>query len=309
MSVMAAGVVVAAMGLDRAVGEPPESVHPVALFGRLVGPLDGSWQHPRLVGAVAALALPAVAAALVAAAIWLAGEITPLAGAVVAAGLLFATISLRRLRTTATDVIDRSTDNLAGAREALLALAGRDADDLSPGHVRSAAVESAAENLADGFVAPLTGFALVAVAAGRWLTPGAALAAATGAAAWVKAVNTMDSMVGYRSKPVGWAAARLDDLVMWLPARLTALTLSAAARSPDPLVMGRRWAQTPASPNAGWPMATLAAALDVRLEKSGHYTLNSVASLPTMTEGHHGVTLVGRAGWLAALTTAVVVGV
>jgi len=306
---MAAGVVVAAMGLDRAVGEPPESVHPVALFGRLVGPLDGSWQHPRLVGAVAALALPAVAAVLVAAAIWLAGEITPLAGAVVAAGLLFATISLRRLRTTATDVIDRSTDNLAGAREALLALAGRDADELSPGHVRSAAVESAAENLADGFVAPLTGFALVAVAAGRWLTPGAALAAATAAAAWIKAVNTMDSMVGYRSKPVGWAAARLDDLVMWLPARLTAVVIAAATANAGALRGGARGAGETASPNAGWPMATLAAVLDARLEKSGHYTLNAAAELPTAATAHRGVGIVTRAGWLVALATVVIVGV
>jgi adenosylcobinamide-phosphate synthase len=309
MSVMAAGVVVAAMGLDRAVGEPPESVHPVALFGRLVGPLDGSWQQPRLVGAVAALALPAVAAALVAAAVWLAGEITPLAGAVVAAGLLFATISLRRLRTTATDVIDRSTDDLAGARDALLALAGREADELSPGYVRSAAVESAAENLADGFVAPLTGFALVAVAAGRWLTPGAALAAATAAAAWVKAVNTMDSMVGYPTKPVGWAAARLDDLVMWLPARLTAVVIAAATANAGALRGGARGAGATASPNAGWPMATLAAVLDARLEKSGHYTLNAAAELPTAATAHRGVGIVTRAGWLVALATVVIVGV
>ncbi len=306
---MAAGVVVAAMGLDRAVGEPPESVHPVALFGRLVGPLDGSWQQPRLVGAVAALALPAVAAALVAAAVWLAGEITPLAGAVFAAGLLFATISLRRLRTTATDVIDRSVDDLAGARDALLALAGREADELSPGHVRSAAVESAAENLADGFVAPLTGFALVAVAAGRWLTPGAALAAATGAAAWVKAVNTMDSMVGYPDKPVGWAAARLDDLVMWLPARLTAVVIAAATANAGALRGGARGAGATASPNAGWPMATLAAVLDARLEKSGHYTLNAAAELPTAATAHRGVGIVTRAGWLVALATVVIVGV
>jgi adenosylcobinamide-phosphate synthase (EC 6.3.1.10) len=306
---MAAGVVVAAMGLDRAVAEPPESVHPVALFGRLVGPLDQSWQQPRLVGAVAALALPAVAAALVAAVVRLAGDANPLAGAVVAAGLLFATISLRRLRTTAADVIDRSTDDLTGAREALLALAGRDADALSAGHVRSAAVESAAENLADGFVAPLTGFALVGVVAGRWLTPGAALAAATAAAAWIKAINTMDSMVGYPTKPVGWAAARLDDLVMWLPARLTAVVIAAATADPVALRAGARGAGETASPNAGWPMATLAAVLDARLEKPGHYTLNAAAELPTAATAHRGVQIIARAGWLVVLTTVVIVGV
>ena len=309
MSLMAAGVVLAAVSLDRVVGEPPARLHPVAWFGRLVGPLDRSWNAPRLVGAVGAFCLPLLAAAVVALGVGLAGDIEPLAGGVIATIVLFSAMSLRLLCTTAIDVLEQTETDIAGARASLLALAGRDASDLSAGHIRSAAVESAAENLSDGFVAPLAGFGVASVVASRWLTPVAALAVATAAAAWIKAVNTMDSMVGYRSKPVGWAAARLDDLVMWLPARLTALTLSAAARSPDPLVMGRRWARTPASPNAGWPMATLAAALDVRLEKSGHYTLNSVASLPTMTEGHHGVTLVGRAGWLAALTTAVVVGV
>jgi len=309
MSLMAAGVVLAAVGLDRVVGEPPARLHPVVWVGRLVGPLDRSWPAPRLVGAVGALCLPLLAAAVVALGVGLAGDIEPLAGGVVAALVLFSAVSLRLLCTTAGDVLEQTETDIAGAREALLALAGRDATDLSAGHVRSAAVESAAENLSDGFVAPLAGFAVGSVVASRWLTPVATLAVATAAAAWIKAVNTMDSMVGYRSKPVGWAAARLDDFVMWLPARLTALALSAAMLSPDPLLMGQRWAQTPASPNAGWPMATLAAGLGVRLEKPDHYTLNSVASLPTTTEGHRGVALVGRAGWLAALTTAVIVGV
>jgi len=309
MSLMAAGVVLAAVSLDRLIGEPPARLHPVAWFGRLVGPLDRSWAAPRLVGAVGALCLPLSAAAVVALGVGLAGDIAPLAGGVVATLVLFAVVSLRLLCATATDVVEQTEIDIAGARAALLALAGRDASDLSAGHVRSAAVESAAENLSDGFVAPLAGFGIASVVAGRWLTPVATLAVATAAAAWIKAVNTMDSMIGYRSKPVGWAAARLDDLVMWLPARLTALTLSTAALSPDPLLTGRRWARTPASPNAGWPMATLAAAFGVRLEKPGHYTLNSVASLPTTTESHRGVALVSRAGWLAALTTAVVVGV
>ena len=309
MSLMAAGVVLAAVGGDHLLGEPPARLHPVALFGRLVGPLDRSWRAPRLVGSAAAVGLPLLAAGVVALAVWLAGDIAPLAGGVVAAVILFSAISLRLLCTTASDVLEQTDTDLAGAREALLALAGRDAADLSAAHVRSAAVESAAENLSDGFVAPLVGFGIAVVVAGWWFSLEATLAAATAAAAWIKAINTMDSMVGYPTKPVGWAAARLDDLVMWVPARLTALAISAAALSPDPLVTGRRWARIPASPNAGWPMATLAAALGVRLEKSGHYTLNSVAALPTTAAGHRGVAIVRRAGWLTALTTVVIVGV
>ena len=309
MSLMAAGVVLAAVGGDHLLGEPPARLHPVALFGRLVGPLDRSWRAPRLVGSAAAVGLPLLAAGVVALAVWLAGDIAPLAGGVAAAVILFSTISLRLLCATASDVLEQTDTDLAGAREALLALAGRDAADLSAAHVRSAAVESAAENLSDGFVAPLVGFGIAVVVAGWWFSLEATLAVATAAAAWIKAINTMDSMVGYPTKPVGWAAARLDDLVMWVPARLTALAISAAALSPDPLVTGRRWARIPASPNAGWPMATLAAALGVRLEKSGHYTLNSVAALPTTAAGHRGVAIVRRAGWLTALTTVVIVGV
>ena len=309
MSLMAAAVVAAAVGLDRLVGEPPSRLHPVALFGRLVGPLDREWATPRAVGTLGAVGLPLAAAAAVGSAVALAGALNPLAGGVVATLALFSIISLRLLCTTASDVLAETETHLTRARERLLALAGRDATELSPGQIRSAAVESAAENLSDGFLAPLAGFALGSVVAGRWLDPVGVLAAATAAAAWLKAVNTMDSMVGYPAKPVGWASARLDDLVMWLPARLTAVALAVAAASPAALRSGSRWAREPASPNAGWPMATLAAVLDVRLEKPGHYTLNAAASLPTTTDGHRGVAIVGRAGWLAALTTAVIAGV
>jgi adenosylcobinamide-phosphate synthase len=309
MSLMAAAVVAAAVGLDRLVGEPPSRLHPVALFGQIVAPVDPEWSTPRAVGAVAALGLPLAAAAAVGSAVALASAVHPLAAGVVATLALFSIISLRLLCTTASDVLAETETDLTRARERLLALAGRDATELSPGQIRSAAVESAAENLSDGFVAPLVGFALASVVAGRWLDPVGVLAAATAAAAWLKAVNTMDSMVGYPTKPVGWASARLDDLVMWLPARLTAVALAVAAASPAALRSGSRWAREPASPNAGWPMATLAAVLDVRLEKPGHYTLNAAASLPTTAASNRGVAIVGRAGWLAALTTAVIAGV
>ncbi len=307
MSVIASGVVLVAALLDRLVAEPPRRIHPVALFGRLVAPLDRQWRYPRLVGTAGAVVLPLSVAVIVCLAVWLAGLGHPLFGGLVAAAVLFSATSLRLLCSIAEEVIGLTESDLPRAREELLALAGRDATALSGGQVRSAAVESAAENLADGLVAPLVAFAVVSVAAGMVGSPTQALALATAAAVWVKAVNTMDSMLGYRSKPVGWASAQLDDLVMWLPARLSAVVLSAAAMSPDPLLSGRRWARKPPSPNSGWPMATLAAALQVRLEKPGVYTLNAVASLPTVPEGHRGIRIVERAGWLAFCLTAVIV--
>ena len=305
MSVTLAAVVLVVTLLDRLVGEPPVRLHPVVWFGQLVDGVDRQWRSPRAVGALAAVFLPLLAAAVAGSAVWLAGLVHPVAAAGVAVFVLFSSTSLRLLVSTAREVITHSENDLPRAREELLALAGRDASGLSSELVRSAAVESTAENLSDGLVAPLAAFGGVAVAASLSGWSGPVLPIASAAAAWIKAINTMDSMLGYRSKPVGWASARLDDLAMWLPARLTALLIAAATPSPDPVLVGRRWARIPASPNAGWPMATLAAALHVRLEKPDTYTLNAVAELPTVDKARRGVGIVDRAGWLAFILTAV----
>jgi len=295
--VLGAGAVGLALALDAAVGEPPTAAHPVAWFGRLVAPLDRDWSHPRLVGLAAVVALPLAAAGAVGGLVAVAARADPLAG-VAAAGLaLFLTTSFRTLLSTAAAVSAATEHDLASAREKLRALAGRDASALSAGQVRSAAVESAAENLADGLVAPLFAFALGAQAS---LAAGAALAA------WVKAVNTMDSMLGYRSKPVGWAPARLDDLVMWVPARASAVALAIAGLAPAALTAAARWVRDVPSPNSGWPMGALAAALDVRLEKPGVYVLNGDADLPSVATARRGVRTVAVAGLLAYVAAAAV---
>ena len=181
-------------------------------------------------------------------------------------------------------------------------MAGREADSLSPAAVRSAAVESAAENLADGLVAPLLGFLVGAC----WSLP-----AAAAMAAWVKAVNTLDSMLGYPAKAHGTASARLDDAVMWLPARVSAGLLAVAAGAPHAPRRARDWRDGVPSPNSGWPMGTLAAALGTRLEKPGSYTLPGGERLPTPATARRGVRLVARAGllaWGAAVAVALLVG-
>jgi adenosylcobinamide-phosphate synthase len=218
--------------------------------------------------------------------------------AAVAAGLaLFSTTSLRMLLDEAERVVSLSDRDLDSAREALRSLAGRDARSLSAPEIRSAAVESLAENLADGLVAPLLAFALVAPLS---------LAGGTAAAAWVKAVNTLDSMLGYPHKPYGTASARLDDLTMWLPARLTALLLAGAALDPRALSRAREQSTNPPSPNSGWPMATLAAVLGVKLQKPGVYTLD-FGALPSVEEADRARTIVTRTGWLSFVLAGVVV--
>ncbi|GAB7013009.1 cobalamin biosynthesis protein [Halolamina salina] len=287
--------VVAAGVADALVGEPPTNVHPVAWFGRAVGAIDREWRHPRFVGLLAAIGLPLAVAGVVATVVKVGGLLHPAAAALAAAATLFVSLSRRMLREEAVAVVDASDDDLAAARERLPALVGRDPSALDAGEARSAAVESAAENLADGLVAPLLAFAVGAAVS---------LPAAAALAAWVKAVNTMDSMLGYRDEPTGWAPARLDDAVMFVPARLSAALLAIAAGRPGGLVAARRYARAPPSPNSGWPMAAAAAALGCRLHKPGGYDLFPERPLPDTETAADGVALVDRAGGLAFLLAA-----
>jgi len=312
MTTAAVGV---AFAMDAIVGEPPTRLHPVAWFGRVVAPVDREWARPRLVGSLAALALPVASAVAVGSLVWVTSAWNPAAGALFGALALFLTTSLRRLLTVGREVTAASATDLEAAREQLRALAGRDASTLSAGEVRSAVVESVAENLADGLVAPLGAFAVGALAGG-WLGQSlglgfdpavGALALGTGAATWVKAVNTMDSMLGYRAKPVGWAPARLDDAVMWLPARASAVLIAAACLAPGSFASARQWLGAVPSPNSGWPMGTAAAALDVRLVKPGVYDINEASALPTTADAERAIRRVGVAGVLAYLVVGVVV--
>ena len=303
MGLMPLSAIGIAMVLDVTLEEYPSRIHPVALFGQVVEQTDRQWTHPRAAGIAIAVALPLSAAGLAGGVTALAAGYSPPLGAVVAGLILFATISLRMLLSVGLEVIDSTqsrteTDGLAAGAEAISALVGRETDDLSPAQIRSAAVESLGENLSDGFVAPLFAFVL-----GAQLS----LAVAVGAAAWVKAVNTLDSMLGYHSTPHGWASARLDDLVMWVPARVTAVCLAVGGMSPRSLVRARAWQSATTSPNSGWPMATLAALLDVRLEKPGAYVLNPDRDLPTRADARRGVRLVGAGGAVAVGLSGVMV--
>ena len=288
--------ILVAATLEALVGEPPTRYHPVAWFGRLVAPLDREWDRPLVVGAFGALVLPLAAAGAVAAVVALAGTRSALSAAVLAGLVLFLSTSLRRLLAAAGSVVTDTESDPDAARDGLLALAGRDASALSPGQLRSAAVESAAENLADGLVAPLSAFVLVTAVAA--LVGGPTLPLAAAAAAWVKGVNTLDSMLGYPDKRVGTPAAVLDDAVMWLPARLSALVLAVALADLRSLARTREWLDGVPSPNSGWPMGVAAAGLAVCLEKPGVYALNPAADLPDATAARRGIRAVAVAGVL-----------
>jgi len=153
---------------------------------------------------------------------------------------------------------------LERARSGLRSLCSRDPSQLSEPELVGATIESVAENASDSFVAPLFYYVLLGL-------PGAVA---------YRAVNTLDAMVGYRGRYeyLGKASARLDDLLNFIPARLTALALLLAGALLGKnvragLSIWHRDARTTASPNAGRPMAAMAGLLGVRLEKAGHYAL------------------------------------
>ncbi|MCO8245454.1 adenosylcobinamide-phosphate synthase CbiB [Haladaptatus sp. AB643] len=283
--------------LDETIAEPPVCLHPVAWFGRVVGACDRSWRYPRLTGVLIACVFPFTAAIVAGVTITFLSQIAPTENVVsivflgcVAGMWLFATTSRRMLLDVAHGVLDDIETDPGRARNSIRALVGRDTTNLSPAELRSGAVESAAENLADGLVAPLLAFMVAAQFS---------LSMAVAAAVWVKAVNTLDSMLGYPAKPHGTASARLDDLVMWLPARVSAVLLSIAAGDLTAPTRAARWVDAPPSPNSGWPMATLATILNVRLTKPGVYTLNLDADLPADERAKRSVRIVDRAALVA----------
>lgn len=249
--------------IDRRFGEPRDAWHPVAWLGHAIMPLHrrlpnmapraalvaGTLAWWAVVGGVAALAW-GLQTALFMLPAWATVPLLALA--------LKPSFAWRMLRDEVAAVDAAfAAGGLAAARQRLRSLCSRDVERLDAREVRETAIETLAENLNDSFVAPLFWFC-VAGLPGAW--------------AW-RAVNTLDAMWGYRGR-WEWAgkwSARADDVLGWLPARLTAALLWRPALGWAALA--REAARTP-SPNGGWPMGAMALRLGVRLGKPGVYTLN-----------------------------------
>lgn len=183
-------------------------------------------------------------------------------------------LAWRMLRTEVLAVEAALGQSLAAGRERLGWLVSRDVATLTEAQVRESAIESLAENLSDSVVAPLFWFALAGL-------PGAAL---------YRFANTADAMWGYRTVRGGrqweWAgkwAARADDVLNWLPARLTGCVLALWAGGRVLRALPAQADLTP-SPNSGWPMAAMALALGVRLGKPGVYALNAAGRQPVASD-------------------------
>ncbi len=258
-----ATVVAAALIIDAILGEPPERLHPTVWMGRAISAVEApalrmeEASRRRTVGIMLAAALPAAAFLSCRALLGAAPRgLRPALGA----ALLSTALSMRSLGEAARGVQPALAGGRLGeARTGVGRFVGRDTSELSEAGVCRAAVESVAENTSDGVVAPML-YGL--------------LLGAPGALAY-RAINTLDSMVGYTSpryRHLGWAGARLDDLANLAPARLTVLAVGAASLSPGRVIRtARLYGPLSSSPNAGYAEAAFAGALGLRLGGTNTY--------------------------------------
>ena len=283
-------IVLSAFVIDLAVGDPRSLPHPVVGMGRVIAKLERPLRQAaaspllrRLARPLAhppggsaedrALKLAGIAYPLLLVGgsflggwvlLFLLGLLHPWLAYGAAAWLISTTIAARGLGDAGMDIYRLLKENkLPEARHALSMIVGRDTDRLGESEITRGAVETVAENIVDAIISPLF-YAFIG---------GAPLALA------YRAANTLDSMVGYKNEKyrnLGWASARFDDLANWIPARLSALAIAAAAallklRAGRVLGTVRRFARLHPSPNSGFPESAVAGALGIRLGGLNHY--------------------------------------
>ena len=264
-----AGAMAVAMTVDAVLGWPGALFarigHPVTWIGRLISLLDRSWNRSvaapairRIAGLAAALSVIGLCVALG----WIVQAVlSPEWGSAMILGILaWPMVALRSLYDHVAAVAQPlQSGDIDAARLAVAQIVGRDPTTLDEAGIARAAIESLAENASDGIVAPVFWGALFGL-------PGIF---------GYKAINTLDSMIGHRSERhlyFGWAAARIDDVANFVPARLTGLLFGlVSARFPQALSCMVRDANRHRSINAGWPEAAMAGALGVRLSGPRSY--------------------------------------
>lgn len=292
-----------ALAIDRWLGEPAARWHPVVWMGRYldgagkrIAPMAGTPERKFAAFAGGAIGW-CVGAALALAVACLLNRIAskvPVWAAILLIGIALKPLLAWRMLCDEVLAVEAALGtSLEAGRVQLARLVSRDASASSGTEVRESAIESLAENLNDSVVAPLFWFVLFGL-------PGAAV---------YRFANTADAMWGYRGDRGGrqweWAgkwAARADDVLSWIPARLTAMLLwgrvgFSACR--------REAARTP-SPNSGWPMAAMALRLGVRLAKPDVYALNAAGREATASDTVDAIALASRAVVLAAVCATVV---
>lgn len=266
-------ILIGAATIDFWIGDPWNWIHPVQVMGWIISQYTKvvfqRVKQPNLLrglGIVLAIALILGSGFFGWFIVELAGLIHPILGTAIAAILLASCFAGRSLRNAAEEVMQPLAEGkLAEARSRLRLYVGRDTEDLSEPEILRAILETVTENATDGVMAPLF-YALL----GAFLPVGSvALALA------YKASSTLDSMIGYREAPyteIGWFSAKTDDVLTWLPCRLTVLTLGLMSGRPfEVWQLCQRDAPKDPSPNSGWSECVYAAVLGVQMGGINRY--------------------------------------
>jgi len=267
-----------AIMLDLVFGDPKNRYHPTAWIGNLIGIITTRMKNENnnleKLGGIFIVVIPIFVSCIL-----LSGlefsinlidfELLSIVFSIIVCAILFKlTIAIRGMEIHALDILDAiQKDDLVQARKNLSMIVKRNTKDLDKKHILSGTLESLSENIVDGITGPMFYFALFGL-------PGAFV---------YRIVNTVDSMVGYKTemfKNLGWFGANCDNILNYIPSRLTGLTMVLGA-----MILGHNWrncyeifkrdGKKTDSPNAGYPMAALAGALGTKLEKIEHYSLGS----------------------------------
>ena len=240
--------------LDLLLGDPAYLPHPVVWFGKAIAFLEkrlNKGGHRVLKGCLTALALIATTILIFFAIDYFAVKLHIICAIIIRSIFVFYFLAGTTLIREVREVFRAVDRSLEEGRKQVGRIVGRDTSELSAQEIRTAALETLAENLSDGVVAPLFWFMI----------------GGSGGMAAYKMINTMDSMIGYRTaryKDFGMVAARADDVANWIPARLTAFLMVLATGKPGLFKFVGKYARCHASPNSGYPESALAGALDCR---------------------------------------------
>lgn len=275
--------------LDLLFGDPHWLPHPIRLIGRGIGWLE-SWNKEKLDdrqklyrGAGMVVVVIAFTALVSGGILFLFYEINPLAGSAMETLMTYQILAVRSLKVESMKVFSRlEAGDLQGARKAVSMIVGRDTEELDETGVAKAAIETVAENTSDGVVAPMLFLALGGPVLGFVY----------------KAVNTMDSMVGYKNEKYlyfGRCAAKLDDIVNYIPSRISALIMIFASFLPGRMFDGhnaariwKRDRRSHASPNSAQTEAACAGSLGIQLAGDARYFGKTVHK-PTLGEARRAV--------------------
>jgi adenosylcobinamide-phosphate synthase len=240
--------------LDLLLGDPAFLPHPVVGFGKAIGFFEKKFNKGNnrvLKGALTAVFLIALTIAVFFAIDYFSVKLHIICAIIVRSIFVFFFLAGTTLIREVREVFKAVDRSLEEGRRQVARIVGRETDNLSAQEIRTAALETLAENLSDGVVAPLF-----------WYLIGGLPAMAA-----YKMVNTLDSMIGYKTaryKDFGLVAAKIDDAANWIPARLTAFLMALSAGRLSILKFVRKYARCHASPNSGYPESALAGALDCR---------------------------------------------